>query len=149
MTTAPLDLASVIAAAGDAEWAGMPAGTTMGHVHLHVGSLERASAFYHEALGLDRMVWSYPGALFLAAGGYHHHLGLNTWAASVAPAGEDEARLLEWELRVPSAEVLIAAVESMESAGHAVERTSDSALVRDPWGTAVRLRGVASGQALE
>ncbi len=144
MATEPLDLASVVAAAGDTAWAGMPAGSTLGHVHLHVGNLERANAFYHEALGLDRMVWSYPGALFLAAGGYHHHLGLNTWAAAAAPAGEDDARLLEWELRVPSAETLDAAVESVESAGHDVERTSDGVRVRDPWGTALRMRMVES-----
>jgi catechol 2,3-dioxygenase len=140
MATEPLDLASLVAAAGDTEWSGMPAGTTIGHVHLHVGDLERATAFYHEALGLDRMVWSYPGALFLAAGGYHHHLGLNTWAATAAPAGEGDARLLEWELRVPSPESLDAAAASVEAAGHGVERSSDGVLVRDPWGTALRMR---------
>jgi catechol-2,3-dioxygenase len=52
----------------------------MGHVHLHVGSLDGAEAFYHRALGLDKTVWSYPGALFLSAGGYHHHLGTNVWS---------------------------------------------------------------------
>ena len=54
-------------------------GLRMGHVHLHVGSLERSEAFYHGSLGFDKTVWSYPGALFMSAGGYHHHIGLNTW----------------------------------------------------------------------
>src|SRR5690606_25373608 len=75
MTTAPLDLDSLLAAA-TVPWRAMPAGTTMGHVHLHVGDLDRADGYYHRALGLDRVVWGYPGALFLSSGGYHHHLGL-------------------------------------------------------------------------
>jgi catechol 2,3-dioxygenase len=95
MATLPLDVAGLVAAARGEPWAGMPSGTMMGHVHLHVGDLSQASAFYHEALGLDIMVWSYTGALFLAAGGYHHHLGLNTWAGPDAvPARDDEAKLL-------------------------------------------------------
>src|SRR5690606_32899123 len=64
MTTEPLGLRSLLRAGGGEAWAGMPAGTRIGRVHLHVGDLARASAFYHEGLGLDRVVWSYPGALF-------------------------------------------------------------------------------------
>ena len=75
MAVDPLDTAGVLAAGKDEPWTGMPRGTVMGHVHLHVGDIDTASRFYHDALGLDRMVWSYPGALFLSAGGYHHHLG--------------------------------------------------------------------------
>jgi catechol 2,3-dioxygenase len=63
MTTDPLNIQSVIAAGGDAAWTGAPEGTTMGHVHLHVGSLPQAEAFYHRGLGFDKTVWSYPGAL--------------------------------------------------------------------------------------
>lgn len=140
MATEPLDTASVVRAAGGAPWRGMPAGTTIGHIHLHVGDLERAEGLYHAALGLDKMVWSYPGALFLSAGGYHHHLGLNTWAASSSPAGEGDARLLHWELVVPSGEALEDATASLEAGGHAVERSEGAVLVRDPWGTALRLR---------
>jgi catechol 2,3-dioxygenase len=54
----------------------------MGHVHLFVGDLERAAAFYHQGLGLDRIVLDFPGALFMSAGGYHHHLGTNIPAAA-------------------------------------------------------------------
>jgi catechol 2,3-dioxygenase len=139
MATEPLDLADVARAAGGEAWSGMPGGATIGHIHLHVGDLERADAFYHGALGLDRTVWSYPGALFLSAGGYHHHLGVNTWAAAAGAAGENDARLLDWELLV-APEDLESAIASMESAGHPVERDDDGALLRDPWGTALRMR---------
>lgn len=143
MTTEPLDLDGLLRAGASAAgpddggaWDAMPAGTTMGHVHLHVGDLERASAFYHETLGLDRTVWSYPGALFLSAGGYHHHLGLNIWAADASPAGAGDARLLEWELILPTGDDADAVVERLEAAGHPLE----DRLVRDPWGTALRIR---------
>lgn len=141
MATEPLDLASLVRTAGSESWSGMPAGTTIGHIHLHVGDLDQAEVFYHEALGLDKTVWSYPGALFLSAGGYHHHLGLNTWAATAEPAAEDDARLLDWELLVPSADEAKRALESMEAAGHAVERSAKGGRVRDPWGTPLWIRG--------
>jgi catechol 2,3-dioxygenase len=102
MATEPLRLQEVLAASGGVPWTGMPAGTTMGHLHLHVAALDEAWAFYGNVLGFDRMVWSYPGALFLAAGGYHHHLGLNTWARSAVQPREDEARLLAWNLVLPA-----------------------------------------------
>jgi catechol 2,3-dioxygenase len=140
MTTVALDTADLLRAAGDERWAGMPAGTTVGHVHLHVDDLERAAAFYHVGLGLDKTVWSYPGALFLSAGGYHHHLGTNTWAAGAAPAGPNDARLLEWELLVPTAEDAAAALANLERDGSRVERGGDGGVARDPWGTAVRIR---------
>ena len=100
MTTEPLDIGGLITAGEGSDWGGAPDGTTMGHVHLHVGDLARAEAFYHRALGFDKTVWSYPGALFFSAGGYHHHLGTNIWSPGPS-ARADEAKLLEWELVVP------------------------------------------------
>lgn len=141
MATDPLDAADVVRSADGEPWTGMPAGTTMGHVHLFVGDLEQASAFYHEGLGLDRTVWNYPGALFLSAGGYHHHLGVNTWAVGAEPAGDGDARLLEWELVVPSAAGVEQAAASLEAAGWPVRREVGSALAADPWGTKLRVRG--------
>ena len=140
MATIPLDVEGVLAAAGDAPWTGLPAGTVIGHVHLFVGDLERANAFYHEALGFDRTVWSYPGALFLSAGGYHHHLGTNTWAAGAAPAGDGDARLLEWQMVLPTGEDVAEVLARLEGAGLPVTREEHGGLVRDPWGTAVRVR---------
>ena len=142
MTTIPLDVEALLRAAGGERWSGMPSGTVLGHVHLFVADLERAAAFYHAGLGLDKTVWSYPGALFLSAGGYHHHLGINTWATGAVPAGLDEARLLEWEVVVPSFRDAADTIASIAAAGGAVEPSADGGVARDPWGTAVRVRGV-------
>ena len=142
MATDPLDAENLMAAGGDAPFTGLPQGTVIGHVHLHVGDIERTSHFYHEGLGFDKMVWNYPGALFLAAGGYHHHLGTNTWAAGQPAAGDGDARLLEWEVVVPTAADADAALGSVESAGHPVERDSSGGTVKDPWGTKVRVRTI-------
>jgi catechol 2,3-dioxygenase len=126
----------------------MPAGTVMGHVHLHVGDIARAAAFFSDAIGFDRTVWHYPGALFLAAGGYHHHLGTNTWAGrgAAAPAADD-ARLLEWTVHLPDARSLDALAESVAKAGFPAERGpgADGLVARDPWGTHVRF--VAAGES--
>lgn len=144
MATDPLDTRAVLASAGNAVWTGMPDGTTIGHVHLHVGDLEGAARFYHAALGLDAMAWSYPGALFLAAGGYHHHLGVNIWAGPDAtPAGAGDARLLEWELVVPEGKQAEAALRSMEGTGQPIRQDREGWAVPDPWGTVLRLRVAA------
>jgi catechol 2,3-dioxygenase len=139
MTTDPLDIQSVIAAGRGEPWTGVPEGTTMGHVHLHVGSLEQAEAFYHRALGFDKTVWSYSGALFMSAGGYHHHLATNTWSPGPV-ASPDEARLLEWELMVPSGADIEAAARNLRDAGYSVEKNGDGVVASDPWGTRVKIR---------
>jgi catechol 2,3-dioxygenase len=139
MASDTLDAVSVIDAAKGERWTGMPRGTVVGHLHLRVGDLADAEAFYHRALGLDVMVRSYPGALFLSAGGYHHHLGTNTWSAGAERAGPDDARLLSWSLLVPDEPSLAAAGERLMRAGHEVTRTTGEAVAHDPWGTALRL----------
>jgi len=139
MTTDPLDITSVIGAGGGMAWAGAPSGTTIGHVHLSVGSLEVSEQFYHRALGFDKTVWTYPGALFMAAGNYHHHLGTNTWSSGPSPSAE-QAQLLEWELVVPSQDDVSAATRSLQSAGYAPERTEYGVIADDPWGTRVHIR---------
>ena len=149
MATDPLDLAGLVHAAGDAPWTGMPAGTTIGHVHLHVGDIAAAAAFFSEGLGFDRMVWHYPGALFLGAGGYHHHLGTNIWAGSGAKApAPDDAQLLEWTVIVPDDASVAAAGKSLDSAGFGTERGpggSNDLVARDPWGTQVRITSAERG----
>jgi catechol 2,3-dioxygenase len=139
MATDPLDIDGVIAAGRGEAWTGAPRGTTMGHVHLHVGSLDEAEAFYHRALGLDKTVWSYPGALFMSAGGYHHHLGTNVWSPGPAPS-PDEAQLLEWELLVPSKQDVVNVSQSIRAAGYGSEPAGDTVRAADPWGTRVRIR---------
>jgi len=139
MTTIPLDAEDLIAAGGDEAWTGAPAGTVIGHIHLYVRDIDEAAAFYHDALGFDKIVWSYPGALFMSAGGYHHHLGTNTWAASAPVASDDDAKLIEWEVVVPTAHDVADAAASLESSGFRVERHGETAAARDPWGTQLRL----------
>jgi catechol 2,3-dioxygenase len=119
----------------------MPSGTTIGHVHLHVGNLAEAAAFYSESLGFDRTVWEYPGALFFGAGGYHHHLGTNIWAGTRAePPTADDARLLEWTIELPDAGSVAEAAASLAAGGFAAERVGADVVTRDPWGTAIRIR---------
>jgi catechol 2,3-dioxygenase len=140
VATRPLDEADLIAAGGEGFWTGMPEGTTIGHLHLHVGDLESARAFYHRDLGFDVTVWSYPGALFLSAGGYHHHLGTNTWAGPDARGpGDDEARLISWDLVLPAESDVTRAIASLEGAGHAVIDDDGGTSFADPWGTRFRL----------
>lgn len=87
MGTDPLDVQSVHDEPGaETPWQGLGPETVMGHVHLHVPHLDTAEAFYCGRIGFEPVVRGYPGALFVAAGGYHHHLGLNTWAGVGAPA---------------------------------------------------------------
>jgi len=138
MTTNHLDVDDLVRSAGGERWTGMPPGTVLGHVHLYVDDIDKAAAFYHDALGFDKVVWSYPGALFLSAGGYHHHLGTNTWAADAPRATDDDARLLEWEIVVPSQEDAEQAARSLEAAGYEAERAETGGWrTRDPWGTAL------------
>jgi catechol 2,3-dioxygenase len=117
----------------------MPAGTVVGHVHLSVSDLARARDFYHAALGFDLVVWSYPGAVFLSAGGYHHHLGANIWAAAAPLAADGDARLLEWELVLPARSDVEAAAESIQRAGYEAAPTGSDVIVADPWGVGLRL----------
>jgi catechol 2,3-dioxygenase len=143
MTTDVLDVREVIAAAAGERWAGMPSGTVMGHVHFSVDDLGRASGFYHEALGLDQTVWSYPGALFYSAGGYHHHVATNTWSKGAPMPGPDTARLLEWELVLPGAEDVRQLSERLRSSGHQVRQEGDGWWATDPWETVLRVRPAA------
>lgn len=101
----------------EAPWLGMPAKTTVGHIHLYVGQLHQAQAFYHQGLGLDLTTWRFPGALFLSAGSYHHHVAVNTWAEGSPPASEEDARLLQWELVLPAEDEIARVAASLNAAG--------------------------------
>jgi catechol 2,3-dioxygenase len=110
MTTKALALDDLFRS-GPGGWEGMPEGTRIGHIHLRVNDLARAEAFYAEILGFDVMVRAYAGALFVAAGGYHHHIGLNTWAGPLPPAdpGAPGLRYFTVVLPDPGAAGVIAA----------------------------------------
>ena len=100
MFTLPLDLDDLLAQYNGEPSASMPAQTTIGHVHLKVADVPRAVAFYRDALGLEEQA-TIPSAAFLSAGGYHHHVGLNSWqsaGAAPAPASAPGLRRVEFEL---------------------------------------------------
>ena len=139
MATLPLDAQDLVRAGGGEPWIGAPQGTRIGHVHLHVSDLEMGASFYHRGLGLDRVVIDFPGALFMSAGGYHHHLGTNTWAAGAATATEHDARLLEWTVALPSVKDVTEAAQSLATAGFEIRNEGNDAVASDPWGTGVRL----------
>jgi catechol 2,3-dioxygenase len=142
MATDPLDLEGLAKAAGGRRWTGAPPGTRIGHIHLYVDDLAPAGEFYHVGLGLDRISLEFPGALFMSAGGYHHHLGTNVWAAGAPRAAESDARLLEWSLQLPDQVNVEAAAGALRDAGYSVARSGPDALATDPWGTDVRLTAV-------
>ena len=135
----PLDVEAVQRDSGNTRWAGLPGGTTIGHVHFYVGDLAAASSFYVDGLGFDRVVWTFPGALFLSAAGYHHHVGLNVWAAGSPVATEDDAQLLRWDLVVPDTETVGAAAESLASQGIKPRQQPAGIVATDAWGLTVRV----------
>lgn len=146
MSSDPLDVDGLMSAGGDEPWRGVPAGGVIGHVHLHVGDLEQAERFYHRGLGFDVSNRLYPGALFLSAGGYHHHLGVNTWARGARPAERNEARLLFWEIVVAGEDEVRAAAAALQGLGVESSGGGDRLRVVDPWGTEVRLRTEMAAQ---
>jgi catechol 2,3-dioxygenase len=137
MATLPLDLEGVLASApsGDAG-EGMAAGTTLGHIHLQVASIPAADAFYTDGIGFDATVRGYPGALFVSAGGYHHHIGLNTWAGEGAPAPPLGARgLRSYTIVLPDQAALQQTLAAARDAGiDAGEDENGRTVVTDPSG---------------
>jgi catechol 2,3-dioxygenase len=142
MATLPLDLERLLAEAGGdaADATAMPEGTALGHVHLQVSELGSAARFWVDALGLDVTASLYPGALFVSAGGYHHHVGLNTWAGVGAPRPPAGARGLDrFELVLPDAESVASARARL--AAVADVREADGGVVAvDPSGNPVLVR---------
>ena len=147
MTTQQLNVNNLLAEVQDDRepWMGIDKGADIGHVHLQVSDLAQAEDFYHRLIGLDVTQRSYPGALFLSAGGYHHHVGVNTWNSQGAPPPPaDAAGLVSFAIRVPDPAAWEALVRSLEDAGLPIEKRSESSdwtsvLVRDPSQNGVEL----------
>lgn len=147
MASDPLDLDSIMAEAGDQDAAfnGMPAGTVIGHIHLRISGIPEAEAFYSGVLGFD-VVARWPGALFVSAGGYHHHLGLNTWQSQGAPRPPENAvGLRAYSLVLPDEPARAAVVARVAAAGIAHSQDADGVLLDDPWGHTLRL--IVSGKS--
>ena len=143
MTTVPLDVDDLLTAADDppdAPFAGLPAGTAMGHVHLRVASVPEAVAFYRDVLGLELMASLGSQAAFLAAGGYHHHVGANSWESRGAPAPPPgTASLRHATIVLPDAAVRDAAAGRVAAAGQEPRPAEGGVLVRDPSGNPLLL----------
>lgn len=139
MATDPLDGEGIVAESEGQEWNGLPAGTLMGHVHLHVANLEETEVFYN-ALGFE-VVTNYPQALFMSNGKYHHHIGLNTWhGGGAARPSENSAGLQSYTLVYPTAPVLKEAIDKVETLGSQVTTREHDFIVEDPSGNRIVLR---------
>jgi catechol 2,3-dioxygenase len=150
---APLDFDSLLATVErETPAAHVGEGLRMGHLHLHVGDIDRGLAFYRDVLGFEVQA-NLGSAAFVSAGGYHHHLGFNVWnGRGAGPPPEHTAGLRHWTVQLPAGDVADVRARA-EAAGETVETTDGGFLVRDPWQTAVafvvsrsgRRRGTAVG----
>jgi catechol 2,3-dioxygenase len=142
----PVDLEALLTEAGRADSsAGLPQDTVIGHVHLHVARLAEAHAFYVDALGFELTQRYGPSALFVAAGGYHHHIGLNTWAGVGAPPPPPGAiGLKHFALTLPDAAARDAVLAQARAAGIPVEQTEEGPLIHDPAKNAILLTATAT-----
>jgi catechol 2,3-dioxygenase len=143
MATLPLDLRGLLSdlpSDGQTQRS-LPAETRIGHVHLQVADLDETEAFYSGVLGFDVTVRGYPGALFVSAGGYHHHIGLNTWhSRGASPAAPGSIGLRAFDVELPNRDALDRVTSSVRDAGLSLEQVDGSAAVRDPSGNLVVLR---------
>jgi len=144
MATEPLDAASLFAELeGDNQaWLGLPAQTRIGHVHLHVTDLAAAKDFYCNLLGFELVTTYGASALFVSAGGYHHHLGLNTWAGVGAPPPPPDAVGLRfYTIRLPDPTELERVRAHLEASGVRFDRAGSAIFAQDPSSNRIRLVG--------
>lgn len=150
MPTRPLRLDDLLALA-TGPWPGMARGTRIGHIHLRVSDLAHAEAFYSGVLGFAVTVRGYPGALFFAAGGYHHHIGVNIWAGSHLARFDPQAPgLRTFTVHLPDRAALAQVVRRIQRTGSPLESATDygrsvACAVRDPDGIRVTLEAEVPG----
>lgn len=118
-------------------------GTVVGHVHLHVGDVDQAQAFYRDVIGFD-LIAKLDSAAFVSAGGYHHHLAFNIWQGQGAPpAPPDAAGLHHWTVVLPGAEDVKAVRDRATAASLETVDLPGGFVVHDPWRTALHIVAVA------
>lgn len=143
MTTQPLDVDSLFGELDDPAtepFAVMPAGTVMGHVHLKVAEIDATVGFFRDVLGFALMAQLGSRAAFLAAGGYHHHFGANTWeSAGAAPPDADMAALRHATIVLPSDAAREQVLERVRQAGHDISESEHGPAVADPSGNVLVL----------
>lgn len=146
MATDPVDIEGLLREAGDKPWMGLSKDTILGHIHLHVSDLAKSRAFYCDILGFDLVLdgANLMGALFISAGGYHHHIGLNIWAGVGAPAPQvNGTGLRYYTIILPTSTELERIVRRVQAAQIQVVQQDDSWIVIDPSGIEVRLTSSA------
>lgn len=109
----------------------------VGHVHLQVGDIDAARRFYIDTLGFRTTLGNHPGALFAAAGGYHHHVAMNTWNSGGAGPRAASLGLADVAITVPAREDLDALAARLKRAGLQHADAGRAITVNDPWGTPV------------
>jgi catechol 2,3-dioxygenase len=135
MNTLPLDLQSLIGELNgrSPQWQGLHDGTKMGHIHLHIRNVDEAEQFYCDLLGFERIMRYGPSAGFISAGGYHHHIGLNTWAgvgAPPPPAGS--AGLRYYQIVLPTQAARDVIVQRLEENDVVYEQQGGDIALQDP-----------------
>ncbi len=139
MRTDPLDTDALMRDAGPTAWDGVPEGSTVGHVHLQVGAIAPAEAFYAGVLGVS-LTARYPGASFFGSDGYHHHFGANIWnSRNAGQRTEPATGLTNVGVEVADAATLDAVERRATEAGAAALRRGAVLVLRDPWGTSLTL----------
>jgi len=143
LTTMPLDVDDLLGVLDDPAtepFDGLPAGTVMGHIHLKVARIPEVIDFYRDVLGFGLMAQLGEQAAFLSAGGYHHHVGANTWeSAGASPAPSGTAALRHATIVLPDDDARADVVAEVEATGRPVEDHGGEPLVRDPSGNALVL----------
>jgi catechol 2,3-dioxygenase len=136
----PLDLAALLETVAAEEPQPVDPAMTVGHLHLHVGDLDAATRFYVDVVGFDVMTYL-PSAVFVAAGGYHHHVGFNTWRGpGVPPAPDGTVGLRHFTVVLRDEAELKALLTRAQAAGVDVEDTAEGPVLRDPSGNALLFR---------
>lgn len=135
MASIQLNIPELLALVQDDQtpWQGLAAGTLMGHIHLHVSDLKQAAAFYQQILGMDLITYYGRSAAFVSYNGYHHHVGLNTWAGEGAPPPPDDAPQLRWyQLRLPDAAALLTIIQRAQTHNWPVQDQGQGVFIQDP-----------------
>ena len=134
MDTLPVDIQSMIQEAPGDGFNGLPEGTKMGHVHLQVNNVSAVSGFYQQILGFD-LVAQLPGAGFLSAGGYHHHIGMNTWRSNGGITAPPNALgLIDYEVILPNKAALNPLISRLSQHQIAFEQQNGHLRLQDPAG---------------
>ncbi|WP_394140739.1 VOC family protein [Cytobacillus oceanisediminis] len=140
MTTEPLDANDLLSDGNDKDWEGMPAGTVMGHIHLQVLELKETERFYCKGLGFNLVNRYGSQAIFVSSGGYHHHIGLNTWQSRGGePAEKKSPGLKYFTLVLPNEAKRDNTLQRLKGMGTSIEETTGGIFVQDPSGNRIKL----------